>query len=208
MQKATSLPRRSVSNSRQAGNSPLAIFRRFIGQPGVTASLCFCTQPIDVSPDSSLQEHTIAKTPRMSDIQPIDPRIRWVCFVLGASVLLPWNSTALLPLPYTIQSCLLHGDTHSSMQHPTSLDGWWQFTFSLHPSASYTLLNTFILSHATITNRRMRRLPPNVRFLTVSITIYFYRSTPRNGYRRRNLRVFSDRCVTAIWACGEPGSHV
>ncbi|KDQ14089.1 hypothetical protein BOTBODRAFT_32877 [Botryobasidium botryosum FD-172 SS1] len=76
----------------------------------------------------------------MPDVQPIDPRIRWVCFVLGASVLLPWNAL-INATPYFI----------GRLAGAPNL----QSTFSSYLSASYTLLNTLTLGHATMTNQRV-----------------------------------------------------
>ncbi|KDQ12677.1 hypothetical protein BOTBODRAFT_67158 [Botryobasidium botryosum FD-172 SS1] len=91
----------------------------------------------------------------MPDIQPIDPRIRWVCFVLGASVLVPWNAL-INATPYFIEG----------LADAPNL----QSTFSSYLSASYTLLSTFTLGHATMTNQRVdstKRIRSTVSFLTL-----------------------------------------
>lgn len=87
---------------------------------------------------------------------PVDSRIMWVNFMLGAAVLLPWNgasetSLALsceLKQPHlvmiTAEPYFLSQLRHSSIRS----------TFASYLATAFTLSNFFFLAHATVTSKK------------------------------------------------------
>ncbi|KAJ3761005.1 nucleoside transporter-domain-containing protein [Lentinula raphanica] len=79
-----------------------------------------------------------------TNVVTVDLRIRWINFVLGCAVLLPWNAL-ITAIPYFLSR--LAG---SSLQS----------TFSSYLSITFTLSNFLCLAHATATSKQS---PPSIR---------------------------------------------
>ncbi|KAJ3548833.1 hypothetical protein NMY22_g1111 [Coprinellus aureogranulatus] len=76
------------------------------------------------------------------DIPPelVDRRVKWINFILGAAVLLPWNVT-ITAMPYFLAR--LQGSSLKS-------------TFGSYLTTTFTLSNFIFLAHATITSKHIR----------------------------------------------------
>ncbi|KAH9007128.1 nucleoside transporter-domain-containing protein [Lactarius hatsudake] len=85
-----------------------------------------------------MEEDTIDDGPTTSDA-PVDGRIHWIHFMLGAAVLLPWN-VMITAEPYFI-----------SQLRRTSV----RSTFGSYLATTFTLSNFLFLAHATITSKKV-----------------------------------------------------
>ncbi|TEB04029.1 nucleoside transporter [Coprinellus micaceus] len=105
------------------------------------------------------------------DIPPelIDRKIKWISFILGCAVLLPWNVT-ITAMPYFLAR--LQGSSLKS-------------TFGSYLTTTFTLSNFIFLAHATITSKHIRpsnRTRSMIIWLTVlnallTISTFFVPST-------------------------------
>lgn len=97
----------------------------------------------------------------LSSNAPVDNRIMWVNFMLGAAVLLPWNGASSLALSCELKQCIylvmitaepyfLSQLRHSSMRS----------TFASYLATAFTLSNFLFLAHATITSKKVCFTPP------------------------------------------------
>lgn len=89
---------------------------------------------------------------------PVDSRIQWIHFMLGAAVLLPWNGESysrptsgpckliLLVVMITAEPYFLSQLRHSSVRS----------TFGSYLATTFMLSNFFFLAHATITSKKVR----------------------------------------------------
>ncbi|KAH8999415.1 nucleoside transporter-domain-containing protein [Lactarius akahatsu] len=85
-----------------------------------------------------MEEDTIDDGPTPSDA-PVDGRIHWIHFMLGAAVLLPWN-VMITAEPYFISQL-----RRSSIRS----------TFGSYLATTFTLSNFLFLAHATITSKKV-----------------------------------------------------
>lgn len=106
---------------------------------------------VDDIDDSILDGHP-------SSNAPVDSRIMWVNFMLGAAVLLPWNGASEAPLVLSCEELIykhlvmitaepyfLSQLRHSSMRS----------TFASYLVTAFTLSNFFCLAHATVTSKKV-----------------------------------------------------
>jgi len=75
----------------------------------------------------------------MPSVVPVDNRIQWIHFMLGAAVLLPWN-VMITAEPYFISQL-----RHSSIRS----------TFGSYLVTTFTLSNFLFLAHATMTSKKV-----------------------------------------------------
>ncbi|KAE9404472.1 hypothetical protein BT96DRAFT_964197 [Gymnopus androsaceus JB14] len=90
-------------------------------------------------PDIELENDDRLELPAIGSNPSLDARIRWVHFVLGCAVLLPWNAL-ITATPYFLSR--LAGSS-------------FQSTFSSYLSITFTLSNFLFLAHATATSKQM-----------------------------------------------------
>lgn len=90
------------------------------------------TEELDVNSEDELVESFVAQEVESSH----DARIRWIHFILGSAVLLPWNAI-ITATPFFLSR--LEGSSLKS-------------TFSSYLSTSFTVANFFVLAHATVTS--------------------------------------------------------
>ncbi|KAJ2933445.1 hypothetical protein H1R20_g3639, partial [Candolleomyces eurysporus] len=70
----------------------------------------------------------------------IDPKVKWIHFILGAAVLLPWN-VVITAMPYFLSR--LQGSPLKT-------------TFGSYMTTTFTLSNFIFLAHATVTSKHTR----------------------------------------------------
>ncbi|KAH9894388.1 nucleoside transporter-domain-containing protein [Cubamyces lactineus] len=117
------------------------------------------------SPDPDVDDETILSSPRaVHGHAEVDGRIRWIHFLLGCAVLLPWNAI-ITATPYFL-----------SRLDGTSLKS----TFSSYLSTTFTAANFGFLAHATATAKKAsntRRVLFSLGFLalqTLLLTVSTY----------------------------------
>ncbi|KAF9452165.1 hypothetical protein P691DRAFT_756628 [Macrolepiota fuliginosa MF-IS2] len=94
------------------------------------------TVPLD---QDQVEEDIESSQPRITPSTDIlvDSRIKWIHFILGCSVLLPWN-VIITATPYFLKRLAGSGIEH---------------TFSSYLSTTFTAANFIILAHATVTSK-------------------------------------------------------
>ncbi|KAJ3892782.1 nucleoside transporter-domain-containing protein [Lentinula edodes] len=128
-------------------------------------------------------------------IQPIsrvDPRIKWINFVLGCAVLLPWNAL-ITAIPYFLSR--LSG---SSLQS----------TFISYLSITFTLSNFLCLAHATATSKQVSTISlTGITVLTLLLTLstfltlspgFFFTFVLLNGIAQAAFGSYLQNSVIAV----------
>ncbi|KAI0254244.1 nucleoside transporter-domain-containing protein [Lactifluus subvellereus] len=132
-------------------NSPMPGRRHSSSFSSMNASYHALPQSPDVAPDidvpSAIEEaemvgeavdDSLADELMPSDA-PVDSRIRWIHFMLGSAVLLPWN-VMITAQPYFL----------SQLQHSPI-----RSTFASYLATTFTLSNFAFLAHATVTSKKV-----------------------------------------------------
>ena len=109
------------------------------------------------SPDPDVDDETILSSPRAAHGHvEVDGRIRWIHFLLGCAVLLPWNGTSQLYwqiLGYLQCTVAIITATPYFLSR---LDGTpLKSTFSSYLSTTFTAANFGFLAHATATAKKV-----------------------------------------------------
>ncbi|KZT26997.1 hypothetical protein NEOLEDRAFT_1061600 [Neolentinus lepideus HHB14362 ss-1] len=135
----------------------------------------------------------------------LDPRIRWVHFILGSAVLLPWNAL-ITATPYFISR--LSGTSLAS-------------TFSSYLSITFTISNFGFLAHATATSkqaspaRRVLSAMMALAVLTLLLTLSTYTHGPPglffafvivNGIAQAGAGSYLQTSVIAVASLFGPGA--
>jgi len=129
--------------------SPEAVYHAIPQTPVAIATI----PDIELHGEDYLDEEP-AQPESTSAAPPLDKRIQWVHFVLGCSVLLPWNVT-ITAVPYFLSRLA---------------DSSLATTFSSYLSVSFTVAGFASLTHATITAKQSS---PSRRILVATLCLSF-----------------------------------
>ncbi|KAF8225429.1 hypothetical protein L208DRAFT_1306344 [Tricholoma matsutake] len=112
--------------------------------------------PGDESDEVTLEGDVEQEQAELAALQalPVDPRISWIFFLLGCSVLLPWN-VMITAIPFFLSRL-----ANSSLKS----------TFSSYLSVSFTVTGFVFLAHATAASKRSS---PSRQILATLLTLSF-----------------------------------
>ena len=122
-------------------------------------------QALDDTGEATLRDEEEQEQDELAALDPpqalVDPRISWIYFLLGCSVLLPWNGMYLFgvipvdcALGFTVSLVMITAIPFFLSRLSNSP---LKSTFSSYLSTSFTVAGFVFLAHATAASRRVSR---------------------------------------------------